>query len=123
MEYVFIIPNRKRRFRWLDPLMLVAGLLFFLFNYFIPGILLIIMAILGMIMRRNLKVVFNEESAVFYTFPKKKFIWEEFENVLYKDGILTVDFKNNRIVQEQVIVKTPDFIVSEFNTFCGSKIS
>lgn len=103
--------------------MLIAGLLFFLFNYFIPGILLIIMAILGMIMRRNLKIVFDGESALFYTFPKKKFYWREFENVLYKDGILTVDFKNNRIVQEQVMIKTPNFNASEFNKFCGSKIS
>ena len=35
-------------------------------------------------------------------FPFKKFIWDQFSNVVLKDNILTLDFKNNKLLQAEI---------------------
>ncbi|MEP6615695.1 MAG: hypothetical protein ABJA57_03915 [Ginsengibacter sp.] len=44
-------------------------------------------------------------------FPWKKYSWKQFSNVVLKDNILTLDFKNNRLLQAPVEnnINEPDF--------------
>lgn len=48
-------------------------------------------------------------------FPWKKYEWNELNNVILKDNLLTIDFKNNRIVQAEIM--NQDINEDEFNAF------
>jgi hypothetical protein len=41
----------------------------------------------------------NEDGLQLNTFPIKKFSWSEVEHIQIKDGLLTIDFKDNRLMQ------------------------
>jgi len=48
-------------------------------------------------------------------FPFKKYQWDQFLNVVLKDNILTLDFKNNKLLQAEVA--TTNINEDAFNTF------
>ena len=60
--------------------------------------------------------LFKKEGIVKTNFPKRIIEWKALENVILKDGILTIDFKNNRIIQGQII-SYKDFNEAGFNRF------
>jgi len=56
--------------------------------------------------------------ASFNTFPKKTYQWNEVTNVILKDGILTVDLRNNKIFQKEIETDVSPMVEHEFNDFC-----
>ena len=48
----------------------------------------------------------------------KSYNWSEFSNVILKDELLTLDFKNNRLIQLVVDVNFTPVNEIEFNEFC-----
>ncbi len=49
-----------------------------------------------------LEIGFSPDKIVINSLLRKTFPWSAFNNVLMKDGLLTLDFKNNRLLQKQV---------------------
>lgn len=74
------------------------------------------------------QVKFPEEIGVdttgitFNSFPKKHHSWNELNNLLLKDSIITVDYKNNKIYQKEIESDVSDEIEKEFNQFCSKQI-
>ena len=62
----------------------------------------IILLALDTIARRSLRVNFNADNIEYPSFPKKNIKWDELENVVLKDGLLTMDFKNNKLTQDEI---------------------
>jgi hypothetical protein len=54
-------------------------------------------------------------------FPWKKYQWSEFSNVIIKDALLTMDLKNNRIVQAEIM--NQDISEDEFNAFAKQQLN
>jgi hypothetical protein len=54
-------------------------------------------------------------------FSFKKYQWNEFSNVILKDNILTLDFKNNKILQAQI--DTAGINEEAFNTFAKDQLN
>lgn len=54
-------------------------------------------------------------------FPVKKYTWDEFANVILKDNLLTLDFKNNRLLQAEIEVA--DINEEAFNTFAKQQLA
>lgn len=98
-EFVFFIP--------------AAGW-FGLHNYVI-GIACIIMGFLYKLSLQDIKFIFGRSNIVKMNFPKKKFEWDMFNNVLLKDNVLTLDFKNNTLLQAEV--EKSDVNEIDFNSF------
>ena len=46
--------------------------------------------------------------------------WNEFSNILVKDELITLDFKNNRLIQLMLDVAISPVNEIEFNDFCSS---
>jgi hypothetical protein len=66
---------------------------------------------------------FSSDGVVINSMFKKKFPWSLFQSVLLKDGLLTLDFKNNRLIQKEVLDDDePDAPEDEFNDYCRSKL-
>lgn len=53
------------------------------------------------------------------SFSEKKYDWSTFYNVIVKDNILTLDFKNNKVLQLELEGNIPE---KDFNQFCSGKI-
>lgn len=70
---------------------------------------------------RRFDVIVLRNEIIFPSFPKKKIQWNELQNIIMKDGLLTIDFKNNKIVQNEV--ENDDYSKEkEFNEFCREQL-
>ncbi len=90
------------------------GTLFFFFY--------IIAAILEKPVKILPEIAFDSTEIVFNSFPKKRFLWEELNNVILKDGLLTIDCKNNVLIQRMVNEEIPISVEKEFNEFCKNNL-
>ena len=68
-------------------------------------------------------VSINESHVIYPSFPKKKIDWQELSNLIIKDGLLTIDFKNNKIIQQQVADSSLTIDEKEFNDFCRQQLN
>ena len=89
-------------------------------NYWLVAICFI-MGLLFFLAVKNMEFVFKKNGVEKLNFPKKLFEWGLFENVILKDDILTLDFKNNRILQAEIDPVT-DVDETEFNSFVSSQV-
>lgn len=69
------------------------------------------------------EIAFDNDGMVINSFPQKNFAWKDLSNVVLKDRILTVDFKNNKIIQQETQEDTTAAEEAEFNGFCRSKLT
>lgn len=53
------------------------------------------------------------------TFSNKEYDWALFNQVIIKDGLLSLDFKNNKVLQVELTGTVDE---EHFNTFCSQKI-
>lgn len=66
---------------------------------------------------------FDDEGIVFNSFPKKEYCWNEVQNVVIKFGMLSIDLKNNKLIQEEVDSYVDLNLENEFNAFCLAQIN
>jgi hypothetical protein len=69
------------------------------------------------------EVAFDESEMVINSFPKKRYDWSDLTNVVLKDGILTIDFKNNKLVQKEIQSGSNARDEREFNEFCMNMLA
>jgi len=92
-------------------------------GYWVVSVLNILFMILHMAALQKPIVSVNESRVVYPSFPKKKIDWQELSNLIIKDGLLTIDFKNNRIIQQQVVDISSTIDEKEFNDFCRQQLN
>jgi hypothetical protein len=63
------------------------------------------------------EIAFDENEIVFNSFPKKRYDWAALKNVVLKDGLLTLDFKNDKLIQKELDADTNKGTEEEFNLF------
>jgi hypothetical protein len=71
------------------------------------------------------EIGFDEKEIVFNGLWAKKVQWSELNNVLIKDGILTLDFRNNRLFQKETDDLEDDEYEGEedaFNDWCSQQL-
>jgi hypothetical protein len=70
-----------------------------------------------------LEIGFYSEGVVINSLFKKKFPWTSFQSVILKEGLLTLDFRDNKLFQKEVLDDDePDAPEDEFNDYCHSKL-
>ncbi len=104
-EFVFFIPAAG----WLG-----------MHNYMI-GIGCILMGLLYKLSLQEIKFIFGHENILKMNFPKKTLDWDLLNNVILKDNILTLDFKNNRLLQAEI--EKNDINEIDFNSFAKLRMS
>jgi hypothetical protein len=55
--------------------------------------------------------------------PDKKIQWNSLSNVILKEGILTIDYKNNKLLQAKVVENWTKIEEEAFNQFCYDQIN
>lgn len=87
-------------------------------GYWWIAILVTIMIMLYRISQMELIVLVSSEMIRYPSFPVKKIDWAELNNLVLKDGLLTIDLKNNKIIQQMVDAEKTSVDEKEFNEFC-----
>jgi hypothetical protein len=106
---------------------LVACITFFFIpsKNFIVIIIAILYAILALL-ERQIKfpeeIGFNKTGITVNAFFKKHYEWNFIDNVILKDGLLTIDYKNNKIFQKEIEEEISPVLENEFNEFCRSQL-
>jgi hypothetical protein len=89
------------------------------------GLIYLLMAVLERYALLSPEIGFSRDHIRFNGWPEKKYAWSEFSNILLKDGILTMDFRNNKLFQKETDdTVDPDYDGSEdeFNQFCKDQL-
>jgi len=108
-------------------LLIIAGFGFIFiepFNWI--GFFYLLMAILERNALRSPEIGFSQDHIRFNGWPEKKYSWSEFTNIMLKDGILTMDFRNNKLFQKETDDSDdPDYDGSEeeFNQYCIDQLA
>ena len=90
------------------------------------GILYIIAGISERYMTAKKEFGFSVEGIVEKGLMRKNIEWDELSNVIIKDKLLTIDFKNNKLIQLETDDDEDDeYDVDdeEFNTYCRNRLA
>lgn len=86
--------------------------------YWMAGIMALLSILFSIATRDLLVIIFNDRVKL----PFREIKWDAISNMLLKDGILTIDMKNNKILQELVDDKDGSIDEKEFNEFCRQQL-
>lgn len=92
--------------------------------FFVPykniwlGVLYAIAGLLEKLVKFPQEIGFSENEISLNTFTQKILQWNEVNNVLIKDGLITIDHKNNKLFQKEIEGYVSADIEKEFNDFC-----
>lgn len=92
-------------------------------NYWLPAILNAIFSSLHLLALQTPIVNVNENNVIYPSFPKKKINWKDLSNLILKDDLLTIDFKNNKIIQQKIAEASATINEKEFNEFCRQQLN
>jgi hypothetical protein len=91
------------------------------------GIWISIIYLLAAALEKQVKfqeeIAFDDAEIVINSFPKKKYAWNDLKNVVLKDGLLTLDFNNNVLIQKEVDSEVPPSVAQEFNAFAQQNLT
>jgi len=114
---------------------LVACVTFFFIpskSFIVIGIALLygVLALLERQIKFPEEIGFNKSGITINTLFKKHYEWNIINNIVLKDGLLTIDYKNNKIFQKEIEEEITSVLEKEFNEFCrlqlvanGSKVA
>ena len=86
------------------------------------GALYAIAALIERQVKFPVEIGVDDNGIVFNSLPVKAFRWNEIENMLLKDNLFTINFKNNKIYQKEIEADVSAALEREFNAFCSSKL-
>lgn len=70
---------------------------------------------------QQFRFVFSVEGIKKDFFPRRKYEWAQMDTVILKDGILTLDFKNNHLIQ-LAILNSEQIDTAAFNAFASDRL-
>lgn len=104
-------------FLWVIAAWALAGYLWI-------ALAVVIIAILRATVKEKFELLFFDNQIELHTYPKKIFYWNSLQNIVLKDGLITIDFKNNKMIQSEILAKESNiYNEAEFNEFCRSQLA
>jgi lysylphosphatidylglycerol synthetase-like protein (DUF2156 family) len=117
--------RRKRQVRY-RYLLLVAGIGWIAITS-VPWVaaFFFLLAFLEYQTKRPLEIGFDKDRVVINTLIRQRHDWTVFNNIILKDGLLTLDFKSNRLMQKEVAEDDDedDADEDEFNAYCRERLA
>ena len=118
---------RKGKKTQLRPLFLVAGITLMLIpSFLLTSIFFLALAWLFPAAIRPQEIGFSDERIVFGGLFGRTVRWAELNNVMIRDGLLTMDYKDNRLFQKETdeLDEEEDDEVTEeeFNDYCRQRL-
>ncbi len=73
--------------------------------------------------KKPLEIGFADTGIAINSFIKRRYQWTDLTNIILKDGLLTLDFKNNRLLQKETISGIRELPENLFNDYCRKQLS
>jgi hypothetical protein len=122
-----LVDKRKKKKISFTTILVCAGIglkIFTATEY--VGSLFVIAGIIEKYISKNKEIGFSEAGIVMSGLFPKKYNWAELNNVIIKDDLLTMDFKNNKVFQRYTDDEEDDEYdveSDEFNAYCQERLS
>lgn len=100
----------------------IAAVIWVMMDLWWAGIICFLLVLLYQIAKKPLLVLFNAETIKYTSFPVRSIEWSDLNNAILKDGLLTIDFKNNKILQAEIEDTMNTVNEKEFNDFCRQQL-
>ena len=123
--YSFVSAKQNRGIAYYRLALLAAAVGWFIqpvSNYWLGG-LYVIAALLERQVKFPQEIGVDEDGITFNTLPQKEYEWKEINNLLLKEGILTVDYKNNKLFQQEIESEVSSSLEKEFNRYCREMLA
>ena len=91
-------------------------------GYWWAGLVIVLLALLYRFANKTPEVIVTEQHIVYPSLPVKYIGWDNLNNLVLKDGLLTIDFRNNRIIQQMLDPEANSPGEQEINDFCKVQI-
>ena len=102
---------------------IISGICWALYKIYLPAFLLCFFAVFAVFTHQKFIIRFTDEGIFYPSFPSKIFLWNSVEQAMLKDGILTIDLKDNRLLQFSIDKKMClEVDENVFNAFCKKQI-
>ena len=103
--------------------LLIAALVWMKMPYFEWLVFVLpVLALLEYQAKLSPEIGFSDDKIVFNRLFKKKYPWQEIDNVVLKDGLITIDFKNNQLFQKEIDSGDNEATEDEFNEWCRKRL-
>lgn len=121
---VYYLLNKKHlKTPYTEIIFFINAVLWLLWANYIAAILMVVFSLLSFYANKKIQITFNDEEIIYPSFPVKKYSWDEVENVIWKDDILTIDLKNNKLLQFNIAKSFAEgFDAAGFNAFAAQRI-
>lgn len=122
---VYYLLNKKHlRSPYLEMIFFADAVLWLLWANYIAALLMVIFSFLSYYATKKIQITFTDDEIIYPSFPVKKYAWSEVENVVWKDDILTIDLKSNKLLQLNINKSFAEgFDAAAFNEFAAQRIS
>lgn len=84
------------------------------------AILLFLLAMLYLMSNKKLRIRISKENISYPGFLQRTIEWKELNNVILKDGLLTIDLHSDHILQVEIKESVNE---KEFNDFCREQLN
>lgn len=121
-EVIEITANKPSTDFWYRIVFIYCALVWLGERIWWAALLMLVFCGLDYLAHRRLVITVSDKWIIIPSVPEKKIEWNELSNLVLKDDLLTIDMKNNRLFQHQVISSDWDVNEEEFNKFCNTKI-
>lgn len=113
----------KKKYQLLhQTAVIIIGITWFLLGFVWLGILIVALDFFATKTSKNYTIQFSNENIVLNKVYTSTFNWQQFQNVVLRDGLLTLDFTNNKLLQVNIANEINDAKQSNFNDFCKQQL-
>ena len=119
-----LIQSRRKRKVYYSRALLIAALVWMKMPYLQwLAFVFIILGLLEYQAKYAVEIGFADKEVVINSLFKKRYQWKQFSNIVLKDGLLTLDFTNNRILQREIEdEEDSEADEDEFNEYCRKQL-
>lgn len=120
----YFLQKKYKQYSARAAALLYLVLVYLLVHYWWLTLCVMVISFLYIVSLRRLAVYINDRVIIYPSFPRKIFGWSDLNNIILKDGLLTIDFKNNKLAQAEIIDAGNHSKVNEqeFNDFCKNQL-
>ena len=94
-----------------------------LFGYWWLALAILLFVFLYWTSQQELRIIVSEPGLRYDFFPSRLLKWADLNNLILKDGLLTIDQRNNKIIQNMIDAPKTSIIEKEFNDFCSQQLA
>lgn len=116
----FLIKKDKYNIAW--AAVTVCFISWIKIDYWWIGSFFLALSILGSFSSIDRKIRFSARQVQVTGPLPKTFKWFELQNAILKDGLLTLDFKNNKLLQTPIMDELNEAETKQFNDFCQDRL-